>query len=294
MTSTMAKKTAKTVTPRRRSPQWAVTDHAQTVVTEIHPDRYSSKAVERALDALEAFDSTSEAMSLKELSLATGQPESSLYRTLTTLQKRDYLLQNRNGTYQLTPKVLYGRMYEKAERVKMVARPYLEDLGRRFDETVSLAYLYTDYIQVLDTVETFHPIRVTNRAGRIIPPHCSSMGKIILSYQTNEVADRMLETYGLVRRTEYSISDRQALREEMERSRKAGYAVDRQESMLGGTCYGAPIFSAFGAAVAALSVSTPIQRLTPEREVEIRQAVVAVAAQISEALGKNRAAHSNL
>ncbi|MCU1321493.1 MAG: transcriptional regulator, IclR family [Acidobacteriaceae bacterium] len=284
MKTTAAKKTGEAATPRRRSPQWAVANFAKTGTSEIIPDRYSSKALERALDALEAFDSTSEAMSLKELSQATGQPESSLYRTLTTLQKRDYLLQNRNGTYQLTTKVLQGRMYEKAERVKSVARPYLEELGRRFDETASLAYLFTDYIQVLDTVETFHPIRVTNRAGRIIPPHCSSMGKIILSYQTNDIADRMLETYGLVRRTQHSISDRQALREEMERSKSAGYSVDREESMLGGTCYGAPIFTASGAVVAALSVSTPIQRLTPEREVEIRDAVMSVAAQISAAL----------
>ncbi|CAN5597051.1 IclR family transcriptional regulator [soil metagenome] len=284
MKTTAAKKTGKAITPRRRSPQWAVADFAETGTSDITPDRYSSKALERALDTLEAFDSTSEAMSLKELSQATGQPESSLYRTLTTLQKRDYLLQNRNGTYQLTTKVLQGRMYEKAERVRSVARPYLEELGRRFDETASLAYLFTDYIQVLDTVETFHPIRVTNRAGRIIPPHCSSMGKIILSYQTNDIADRMLETYGLVRRTQHSISDRQALREEMERSKEAGYAVDREESMLGGTCYGAPIFAGSGAVVAALSVSTPIQRLTPEREVEIRDAVMSVAAQISAAL----------
>jgi len=278
----MAKKLiAKAENPRRRKPQWATVAAISDLKPEVQSERYHSRTIERALDALEAFDSGTTSLSLKELSSVINQPESSLYRVLTTLQKRDYLLQNRDGTYQLTRKVLHGRLYERAELLKVTARPFLEELSRQFDETVSLSYLFTDYVQVLDTIEAFHPIRVTNRAGRIIPPHCSSMGKAIMAYQSSEVADRMLETYGLVRRTEHSISDRQTLHTELETSRKAGFAVDRQESMLGGICYGAPIFLSPVSVVGAISVSTPIQRLDKDREQQIRDSVVVAAGSIS-------------
>ena len=272
-----------TKTPRRRTPQWALTERSKASAPDQQEDRYHSRTIERALDALDAFGFSNAPRSLKEISAITSQPESSLYRVLTTLQKRNYLLQNRDGTYQLTRKVLYGRTLDMAEVLREFARPVLEDLGRSFDETVALSYLFTDYIQVLDTVETFHPIRVTNRIGRIIPPHCSSMGKAILAYQDNETADRMLETYGLNPRTVNSITDRGTLRRELENVRAQGFAVDREESMLGGVCYGAPIVSS-GSVIGALSVSTPIPRLDPAREDSIRIGVMDAARRVGEVL----------
>ena len=166
-------KTAVSKTPRRRQPHWAKVESIASSVPEAGDDRYHSRTIERAFDALEAFRSSAATLALKELSTITKQPESSLYRVLTTLQKRGYLHQNHDGTYQLTRKVLYGRIFDQTEDLRVIARPSLEELGRQFDETASLAYLFSDYIQVLDTVETFHPIRVTNRPGRIIPPHCN-------------------------------------------------------------------------------------------------------------------------
>ena len=282
----MANKSKATVsnTPRRRKPQWAKVETLSPSASDGADDRYYSRTIERAFDALEAFESSTATLSLKELSGATKQPESSLYRVLSTLQKRSYLHQNPDGTYQLTRKVLYGRIFDHTEDLRMIARPLLEELGRQFDETASLAYLFSDYIQVLDTVETFHPIRVTNRPGRIIPPHCSSMGKVILAYQDDNGSDRLLETYGLVRRTEHSITDRQALRKELAKVKADGFACDREESMLGGICFGAPIFSSPNHVVAALSVSTPKQRMDGEREIAVQTAVVKVARRVTELL----------
>ena len=108
------------------------------------------------------------------------------------------------------------------------------------------------------------------------------MGKVILAYQDNNGADRLLETYGLVRRTEHTITDRQALRKELTQVRDEGFACDREESMLGGICFGAPIFSSPGQVVAALSVSTPKQRMDAQREKAIQTAVVRSAQKVSE------------
>lgn len=271
--------------PRRRRPRWAVSEGKGEVKTNLHEDRYHSRTIERALDTLDAFELNS-SLSLKQLSAITAQPEASLYRVLLTLQKRGYLSQNSDGTYQLARRVLYGRVLDEAETIRKIARPVLEELVRRFDETASLSYCFKHYIQVLDSVETFQSFRIANRPGRIIPPHCSAMGKAILAFQSNEAADILLEAYGLSRRTEHSICDRQALRDELDSVRKCGWACDREESTIGGICFGAPIYDAAGRAIGALSISSPTQRMNAEREKQIQKAVHQAASQVTSALQK--------
>jgi DNA-binding IclR family transcriptional regulator len=269
---------------RRRRPQWAAEENGEAESAVGGEDRYHSRTIERALDVLEAFQPNQPSLSLKDISRQTRLPESSLFRILITLHKRGYLDQQTDGTYQLSRKVLFGRLLDSAEALRELARPYLHELASLFNETASLAYFFEDYIQVLDTVETFHEIRVTNRRGRILPPHCSAMGKAILAFQPADTVNRMLEAYGLTKRTEHSIVDRQALRVELERVQNEGIAFDREESMLGGICIGAPIQATSGHIVAALSVSTPIQRIPREREKLIQQAVLNAAQSVSNSL----------
>ncbi|HEV2275255.1 MAG TPA: IclR family transcriptional regulator [Acidobacteriaceae bacterium] len=271
---------------RRRRPNWANEGGNKPEPVDGSEERYHSRTIERALDVLETFDPNHASLSLKEISRIRKLPESTLFRILLTLQKRGYLEQHPDGTYQLSRKVLFGKLIEGAEHLRVLARPILEEIASEFNETASLAYLFEDHIQILDTVETFHPVRVTNRCGRILPPHCSSLGKAIVAFQPADLADRMLEAYGLNKRTEFSISDRSLLRLELERVRKSGFAVDREESTLGGICIGAPITAANGRVRAAISVSTPVARLPKEKEALIQAAVMAAAKTISGKLQK--------
>ena len=257
-----------------------------------HPDERSSgkqyhlKAINRALDVLECFTDSRPVLNLKEIAQLIRLPESSLFRILLTLESRGYLQQNADGAYQLPRKLLYGRSQERAERVIQCARPHLHALASRFDETASLAYLFGDRIEALDTVETFQEIRMSNKPGRVLPPHCSSLGKAITAFQERPLMDTILEVYGLYRRTEKTVVDRHSLLQEFERIRTQGYAVDKQESVTGGICTGAPIRGAGGKVIAAISVSVPVVRMTPERQRDVAAAVVEAANLISADLTK--------
>lgn len=248
-------------------------------------DRYHLRVLTRALDVLEAFSEERPQLGLKEIAKLAGLPESSLFRILLTMQARGYLVQNRDGAYELPPKMLFGKLHERSERMCAAMRPYLESLAHRFDETASLAYLFGEHIKAIDTVETFHEIRITNKPGRVLPPHCSSLGKAITAFQENEFIERILESYGLYRRTEKTVIDRQALKLEFERIRARGYAVDREETTIGGICIGAPITANGAPVFAAVSVSTPLVRMTPERERAIIEAVRDTARQAALAPG---------
>lgn len=249
--------------------------------------QYHLKALSRALDVLDCFPEDAARLSLREIARLTRTPESSLYRILLTLQHRGYVRQHPDGTYQQPERLLVGRLHERGEVLRVLARPHLRTLAARFDETASLACLFHDLVRVLDTVETFHEIRMTNKVGRVLPPHCSSLGKAITAFQTSEHINHMLEVYGLFRRTERTIVDRTALLAEFEEITQKGVAFDREETVTGGFCIGVPIATVAGEVFAAVSVSTPLVRMTPKRQAEIERAVVQTALLIGQDLRKS-------
>src|SRR5437879_6008175 len=116
---------------RRRRPKRAK-------LTAVQPGgqgaQYHQRAISRALDVLDSFDDLRPERTLKEVSQDVGLPESSLFRILLTLESRGYLMQNPDGAYTLSPKILLGRIQERAERVRGVLRPHLQKLAGRFDE----------------------------------------------------------------------------------------------------------------------------------------------------------------
>lgn len=249
-------------------------------------ERYTLRVLARALDVLDCFQDGDSSLNLKEVAARIDLPESTLFRILLTLKSQGYLVQSDDGSYGLPDKLLFGRLHERAERLRVQVRPYLSSLVRQFDETASLAYLFGEQVRVLDTLETFQEIRMNNRPGRVLPPHCSALGKAITAFQDSALIDRMLETYGLIRRTEFTVVDRAALTEEFAEIRERGYAVDRQETALGGICLAAPLQFPGKSIVAAISISTPIVRMSPERETEVRDSLVKAVSRASSELGQ--------
>ena len=262
--------------PRRRIPKWAL--HSNDAASN---EQYYLRSIGRALEVLDCFDGKSP-LALKEIGNSTGLPEASLFRVLLTLEKHGYLQQAVDGTYQLAPKLRFGWIVEQGNVLRARIRPELERLAQRFNETASMAYLYDNRIQVLDSIETFHEIRMSNRIGRVLPPHCSALGKAITAFQDRAVAEQIVEVYGLARRTEHSITDRSRLFDEFAEIRKSGIACDREESILGGICYSAAIRPAGKPVLAAISLSTPIVRMTPERDAHTRKAVLEAAERLSQ------------
>jgi DNA-binding IclR family transcriptional regulator len=280
---------------RRRIPKWALQSaNPSASPSANHPanhasdpsssdEQYYLRSIGRALDVLNCFDGIIP-LSLKQIGLQTGLPESTLFRVLLTLEKHSYLQQSRDGSYQLAPKLIFGWLAQAANRVRDLARPEIERLANAFNETVSVSYLYDDRIHVLDCMETFHEIRMTNKIGRVLPPHCSAMGKVITAFQDRALADRILEVYGLSPRTPKTITDRQRLFLEFEEIRKTGIACDREESIQGGICFGAALRTEGKPVVAAISLSTPTLRMTRDRERAIQKALLHAASAIARLL----------
>lgn len=267
-------------TIRRRRPKAARPDTDQSKASK--SGLYLSKAIVRALNVLESFRQTGRSLSLMDISLRTELPEASLFRILVTLESQEYLVQLKDGSYRLAPKVLWGVIHDRASAIRDLLHPHLQSLAREFDETASSGFLYGDRIQCIDTVESLRDVRATTRIGRVLPPYASSIGKAITAFQARETIDRLIEVYGLFKRTEHTVIDRLQIFRDYERIRTDGVAFDRGEATDGGVCIGVPVLSGRDSVECAISVSIPLVRHDQELEREVVAALQRTAKELSQ------------
>jgi DNA-binding IclR family transcriptional regulator len=124
----------------------------------------------------------------------------------------------------------------------------------------------------LTTRESQHYLRPMSRVGRRMPAHTTSLGKALLAERPDEEAAALLPPT-LAALTPNTIVDRDVLARDLAATRERGYAVDREENVLGVFCFGAAVRYRHPARD-AISVSVPLARLTAGREEQIVEALL--------------------
>jgi IclR family acetate operon transcriptional repressor len=246
--------------------------HTPARTVQPPPDKYFSKIVGKALDALDLVRASPGPLSLNELTLRIGLAKTSLFRILHTLEVAGYLEREPDGRYRAPASLRPLASGSLQQALVDAAVPRMKELNREFRETVSLAMRFENHIEVVATIESPQLIRMGNTVGRILPPHASSLGKAIAAFQDDDRRESLLHSYGLHRFTPHTIVEERDLKHELERIRKQGFSLDAEESVLGGSCFGAPIRGADGTVVGAISLSMPTMRLSSEKH---RQAILA-------------------
>jgi IclR family acetate operon transcriptional repressor len=223
--------------------------------------QYFSRAVSKALDALEFLGRAAQPAPLHRIASHLKLTKASTLRILGTLEYRGIIERDASGNYSAVGAPRNALSPSMLRALRDAADAPMTELQLEFRETVSLAALFENHIEVISVYESPEIIRMGNTVGRILPPHASSMGKAIAAFQEDAVRDNLIRSYGLQAFTENTIIDERALRAEYEGIRARGYSLDREETVPGGCCFGAPISDATGRVVAAMSVSLPKPRL---------------------------------
>ncbi len=246
-----------------KSGRKAASRSAQSKAVPPDEDRgaYFSRSVGKAFLILGVLSRTKNALTLMEIAQAAGLTKSSCFRLLFTLQSLGYILATTDGRFGIIADnwINFGTQITNA--LLGVAAPAVDRLNSEFQETISLAVLFSNHIEVVQVKESPQVIRMANTVGRILPPHASSLGKAITAFQSAEVSDNLLRSYGLTHFTASSITDEALVKQELEEIRKSGVAREAEESTPDGCCFGCPIFLEGDFAVAAISISMPKSRL---------------------------------
>jgi IclR family acetate operon transcriptional repressor len=224
-------------------------------------DKYFSRAVSKALEALELLSGSDGAMALNEIAQRIQLSKTSAFRLLRTLESSGYLESGAWGQYSLAPGTASVVSTHLVGRLLRAGTPRMQDLSRELHETVSLAALFENRVEVIAVVESSQAIRMSNVVGLIVPPNASSLGKVIAAFQSGDRREKLLRSYGMWRFTDQSITDRNDLDREFDRIRAQGFAVDREETVPDGVCFGVPIPGPANEVTAAISTSLPKGRV---------------------------------
>jgi IclR family acetate operon transcriptional repressor len=248
------------------------------------------QTVERALRVLERVASFPRPASLTEIANSAGLHPSTTYRLLGTLVQTGYVTRDsRTGLYRLGLKLLrISRALEDQMDIRAIALPVMERVVAREDETVSLVIRTGSTAVVIERVQSARQIRSVTPVGSHGPLHCTAAGKTLVAWlKPNEVQSIIAEA-PLVRHTARTITDPAAFTNELAKVRAQGIALDRGERADDLIGIAAPVRNARGRVIAAMSLSGPAQRLSPDRRPVLAAVMRDAAAEVSAALGSTR------
>ena len=235
-------------------------------------NQYLSRAVSKSLKVLELLQSARSPMALHEIARRIQLSKTSTFRLLRTLEAAGCLVAAGAGEYRLAPGIYSVVPTLWLARLLRVAAVRMQELNAGLRETVSLAALFDNRIEVVAVIESPQIIRMSNVVGHILPPNASALGKVIAAFQNQEQREKLLRSYGFWHFTERSITDPLKLQEEFSRVLADKFATDREESVPDGICFAVPVFNAAGEVNLALSSSLPKMRL---RDQDHEKAIVA-------------------
>lgn len=211
--------------------------------------------LDRSLDILE-FVCANGGVGVHEISEALDIPTSTVYRILSTLQSRDYIRHSGPNCYEVGPRLLALQgITERQNQLMQVARPHLRQLAWQTSQTAHLAVLSTNQVGYIDTVIGQTGLSVYPSLGSSSPLYCTSLGKVLLAYLPPKLRDSILTQLKFEPHTQNTITSRQHLEEHLMQVRQQGYALDNEEFNVGLRCIGAPVRSAAGDVIAAISIS---------------------------------------
>jgi IclR family KDG regulon transcriptional repressor len=250
---------------------------------------YTIRSVSHALDVIEQFYGEADELGVTELSKRLKLHKNNIFRLLATLESRGYIEQNKaTENYRLGVRSLQlGQAYVGRMGLLRQARPIMEALVKQCRESAYVAVSRRGGMVPLDSVDADQPIRLVSNIGESLPLHCTAVGKAHLAFESeDELKVRLPE--GLKKYTSSTITERQALLQQLRTVLEKGYSVDGGEYVDDVRSIAVPIKDYTRQVVGTLAVSGPAYRMSTERiQKEMAPLVVKAGKELSSRLGYN-------
>jgi len=244
----------------------------------------------KALRVVDLLQDSRSPLSLHEISIQAGINKSTALRLLAHLEGENYLRRNEKGGYSLGRKFLrLGSDYNVQAPLREMARESLWELWRVTQETINLAVLDGLDVVYIDCLESPHDLRLVSNVGMRAVLYRTALGKALLAFQPVEQCGRLVKSLRFQTFTPHTVTSAFELTRELDSIRQSGFAVDNEESVMGLRCIAAPVLDTREIAVAAISISGPTSRITPQKTPMLGDAVKAAAREVSAQIVSQRA-----
>lgn len=246
----------------------------------------ANHSIERAVSLLRALARVPQGASVTALGAAAGVPRATASRLLATLADQG-LVQRlpADDRYTLGYELArLGRAVDPDQALVLATRPTLERLVAELRETVTLAVPRPGPgYQVICQIDAPRMMRVHDWSIVAQPLHCTPAGKLVLSELSSDQLDEVLRT-PLTRHTAATIADPDALRSELDRVRRQGWAQMVDELEDGLTGISVPVYDGQRQLVGVVGATAATQRMPPRHRGQIIKALKASVAELEHEL----------
>ncbi|MEF8781390.1 MAG: IclR family transcriptional regulator, partial [Haloferacaceae archaeon] len=220
---------------------------------------------ERSLEVLEAIK-RNEGATMTELAEELDLAVSTVYKHLATLESKRFLLKE-GQTYHVGFRFLN---FGEHARSRLRGNQAIDEAVHRLAEetTEEVDFVVEDHGRIVTVSESYHKwvkygeaeSGYRARMGDYYPMHTTASGKAILAEYSRDRVEEIVDTWGLNTRTENTITDRDELFAELERTRERGFAIGDEEYTEGLRSVGTAVRDESGGTIGAMSVSGPSYR----------------------------------
>lgn len=220
-------------------------------------------AVERALDILEALDVSRKGMGISEISRKLDIPRSTAHILMLTLEKYGYVTKNATDrNYILGTRVYHlGREIIRNQQLPQVALEPMKWLASKSRLTCHLSIMENGQAVYVQKVEGPGFIHFDTRIGKRTNLHCTSVGKVLLSFGLESQRKKFFSAQTFAHYTRNTITSAADLKVELGKVQAQGWALDDEEEELDVRCLAVPVFNPNGELLAALSVTGTVGQI---------------------------------
>ena len=223
-----------------------------------------------------------------ELADDLGEPRSSVYRLLASLQALDMVEQGpRKGRYRLGIRLvrLGSAVIERFDE-RNSAVPVMERIHAETGETVFLCVRRDMDAVCIERLAGRRVQSLALKLGGSLPLHAGAGPRALLAFESRDMwAQYLAEREPLEKMTPSTPVTADALLSVLEETRRTGLSISDQDVTIGIAALGVPILDYQGHVRAALSISGVREAILGEDTERIRRLLVEGGREISRALG---------
>lgn len=245
---------------------------------------YAAPALEKGLDILEMLCGSDHPLAQKEIAQRLGRSVGEIYRMLSCLVSRNYVMQVDDNNYAVTTQLFeMSHLHPPTHNLLFEAAPIMQRLSNELDQACHLNVYSQGKQIVLGKVDTPSGMGFSVRAGAELDVLISASGRVLLAFQQEETRKLRIEE-AVKRRPEQADPQIEAI---LETVRSMGYESIPSVQVRGLYAISFPVLDTQGCAIAALTVPYAERLDNAERQsvAEVIETLGAAACLLTERIG---------
>ncbi len=245
------------------------------------------QSVQRATAIISLFCTSPQRLGVTEIAAALGLNKATTWGLVTTLEQQGFLQQDPDSRkYGIGPRLFeLGMIYVGNLEINVKGARQAQNLAARTGLTARIGILDNGSVLITHLAVPRSEDYLSHQIGPRTPAYCSGLGKAMLANLAPAELDDYLRSVELVAITRNTITDRAALRRDIEQTRERGYSIAREEMIPGLAALGAPIYGRNHRLVGALSISETPEIVLSKRLEKLGYELTRAAADISREMG---------